>query len=201
MPFRFSNPSYSIIPFSCVRDSRKRYRDPDFGSDLAAVLATFNYTKETLGHDHIYAPMALVKKASVYEQIILDYKKSLGSVFLKAATYIIMDRQDLYLWGTKSLYTRRTMKDLPSWVPEWTGLNCEEAIEYYRNDLGELYFSSLLRGNHLIQGYSLYVNAHILDQIDLVAPIGTDEQRVDLFARLETHLMVLINDSFTAAKD
>jgi hypothetical protein len=46
--------------FSCVRDARKRYRDENFKSDLATVLATFNYSKETYPQDRIYASLGLV---------------------------------------------------------------------------------------------------------------------------------------------
>jgi hypothetical protein len=169
------------IPFSCVRDARKRYQDPTFGSDLATVLATFNYTKETVPHDHIYAPLALVKSQWACGHLKVDYTKALSTVFVEAATCIISDRQDLYLWGTKSFYPNRTMKDIPSWVPEWTGPSCEEAVEYIRHGLG---FKYLLEGKYSVQGHSLYADTYILDQIEFSAPVHTKEQILDVMLKL-----------------
>jgi hypothetical protein len=91
------------VPFSCVRDARKRYRDVEFGSDLAAVLATFNYSKETIPHDHIYAPLALVKSQWACDHIRVDYDKPLSKVFVEAATCIILSRQDFISLGNQVL--------------------------------------------------------------------------------------------------
>lgn len=170
-----------MIPFSCVRDARKRYQNPEFGSDLASVLATFNYSKESIGHDHIFAPLALVKPNWACGHVKVDYTKALSSVFVEAATCIISDRQDLYLWGSKSLYSNRTMRDLPSWVPEWTGINCEEATEYFHHGSE---FKRLLPGNYDIRGQSLHVDSHIVDEIVFSAPVDTEEQIIDVMLNL-----------------
>lgn len=170
-----------MVPFSCVRDARKRYQNPEFGSDLASVLATFNYSKESIAHDHIFAPLALVKSNWACGHVKVDYTKALSSVFVEAATCIISDRQDLYLWGSKSSYSNRTRKDLPSWVPEWTGVNCEEAIEYFRHGQE---FKCLLPGNYDIHGQSLHVDSHIVDEIEFSAPVDTEEQIIDVMLDL-----------------
>jgi hypothetical protein len=171
-------------PLIAVQIARKCYRDPNFESDLAWVLANFNYTKETVAHDHIYAPMLLVKSQSKYGKIEVDYTKPIDNVFPEAATCIILGRRDLLLWGSKTLYTNRKIKDLPSWVPEWTGPNCEEAIECFGYIPDENYIHRLVEGNPSIQHHSLFVNAHILDEIDFTAFVNTPQQIWHLVTQL-----------------
>jgi hypothetical protein len=162
---------------SCVRDARERSRDVEFGSGLAAILATFNYSKETIPHDHIYAPLAPFKSQWACGHIKLDYDKPLSDVLLEAATCIILSRQDLYLWGNKSFYPNRTLLDLPSWVPEWTGPNCQDAVEHFSDRSG---FRALVQGNFAIQGQDLHADACILDEIDFSAPLSSEEHIFDI---------------------
>jgi hypothetical protein len=104
---------------SCVKDARRRYRNPSFNSDLAAVLATFTYSKETREQDRIYSTLGLVKSPANLNQILTpDYRKTAAQVFYEAAVYILNERKDLFFWGIKSLRSNRRMAKLPSWVPE-----------------------------------------------------------------------------------
>jgi hypothetical protein len=88
----------------------------------------------------------------VFKDIIPNYRKSIKKVFIDTAKYIIRGPRDLYVRGSKSLYARRTV-DLPSWIPEWTGPNCEDAIAYLPGE-----FCKILRGYYSVEGRSLFVD-------------------------------------------
>jgi hypothetical protein len=175
--------------FSGVRDARARFRAPpeEFNSDLACVLATFNYAKQTNPHDHIYAALGLVTAPLQRTlPIVPDYNKQIDEVFIEAATQIINERQDLYLWGFDTLLSARSpeMISLPTWVPEWTATNNEEGKGRYTR-----HFSTLVPGYFEIQGRRLLVDG-IVDKIAWVAPelIIFLAQRFPLLVHLEESL-------------
>jgi hypothetical protein len=179
-------------PFSGVRDARVRFRTPpeEYNSDLACVLVTFSYTKQTDPRDHIYAALGLVTAPLQRTlPIVPDYKKPIDEVFIEAAAQIINERQDLYLWGLNTLLSARSpeMRLLPTWVPEWTGTNNEEGTRGFSRHL-----STFVPGYFEIQGRRLLVDG-IVDKIAWVAPkLGSDilflAQLFPLLAHLEESL-------------
>ena len=173
----------SYIP--CVRDARLRYRDYKNPRclDLGIVLTSFSYSKETEPRDRIYAALGIVKPPSLCQDIVPDYNKSIEEVFYEAASHIIRLRKDLYLWSNKTLMSRRTMPELPSWVPEWTMESCEEALEFARPE-----FSQYLSGNLAIQGNALFVNGYLLDEIDTIYAIKDKNNVFELVIKLEEWL-------------
>lgn len=186
--FNFQKSSNNQDPFGapllCVKDARRRYKNPTLASDLAAVLSTFTYSKETDSRDHIYAALGLVKSKGRENYITTpDYSKTTEEVFYDAAVDIINERQDLYHWGVKSLLSNRTLENLPSWVPEWNGITCERGAEYFSHTL-----SHCIPGHPKICGQSLYVNAHILDQIECVTDVQDDYQMMELVVKLNHFL-------------
>jgi hypothetical protein len=170
---------HSLVP--CVRDARVRYRDMQNPKclDLATVLTSFGYSKQKDPRDHIYAALGVVKPRSLCQDIVPDYSKSVEEVFYEAACHIIRQRQDLYLWSDKTLMSRRTMSELPSWVPEWTMESCGEAIEFAR-----LEFSRLISPRPVIKRNALFVDGHLLDEIDETFTIREDNV-LDIVIRLE----------------
>jgi hypothetical protein len=175
----------SGLAFSGIKDARRRYRNPEVAWDLASVLATFNYCKQTYPRDHIYAALELVKvRSSSVPAIIPDCRKKAEEVFLETATSIINERQDLYLWGTQTLSSRRTMKSLPSWVPDWTAAPTEAATQYYSGA-----FAGLFPGHPTIYGQSLCVQGHILDEADHILPMEGGDKLIEIFSRLADGLL------------
>jgi hypothetical protein len=168
---------YEEGPLTCVVDARKRFRDPMTSTDLASALATFTYAHQSCQQDRVYAAMGLVKTGNI---ISPDYTKTTQQVFLEAATCIIRDRKDLYLLGNKILFAKRTMPDVPTWVPEWTGPTTESSTEHYSTNL-----SQCLDGKIDIQGRSLFVNALLLDSIECVYPIADDEMILQAFSGIK----------------
>jgi hypothetical protein len=167
-------------PLTCVVDARKRFRNPMYRTDLASALATFTYAHQSRQQDRIYAAMGLVKAGNI---ISPDYAKTTEQVFLEAATCIIRDRNDLYLLGNKILFVKRTMLDIPTWVPEWTGPTAESSTEHYSANL-----SQCLDGGIQVQGRSLFVNALLLDSIERVYPIADDNMILQAFLGIEQEL-------------
>ncbi|KAK7179105.1 HET-domain-containing protein [Paraphaeosphaeria sporulosa] len=169
--------SYEDGPLTCVEDARKRFRNPMTSTDLASALATFTYAHQSCEQDHVYAALGLVKTGSI---ISPDYTKTPQQVFLEAATCIIRDRKDLYLLGNKTLFAKRTMPDIPTWVPEWTGPTTESSTEHYSHNL-----SQCIDGKIEIQDRSLFVNALLLDSIERVYPIADDEMILQAFSGIK----------------
>lgn len=173
----------SYIP--CVRDARVRYRDYENPRclDLGIVLTSFSYAKETNPRDRIYAALGIVKPQTLCQDIVPDYNKSIEEVFYEAACNIIRQRKDLYLWSSKTLMPRRTMFKLPSWIPEWTMASCEEALEFASPE-----FSRCLACNPAIKGKCLFIDGHLLDEIDTTYSINEENEVLELFVRLEEWL-------------
>ena len=180
MTFQSQKGLQSYIP--CVRDARTRYRDYENPRclDLGVVLTSFSYSKATNPRDRVYAALGIVKPQSICQDIVPDYTKEVEDVFYEAACHIIQLRKDLYLWSSKTLMSRRAMPKLPSWVPEWTMAPCEEALEFAVPE-----FSRCLACNPFIEGNSLFVDGHLLDEIETIYSIKDLKEVLELFIRLE----------------
>ncbi|KAI1740769.1 hypothetical protein F4680DRAFT_85982 [Xylaria scruposa] len=50
----------------------------------------------------------------------IDYSKSMQEVFINAARYIVLERQDMMLWFGERPPCARRVKDLPTWVPDFS---------------------------------------------------------------------------------
>jgi hypothetical protein len=121
----------------------------------------------------VYAAMGLVKVRNIIRP---DYTKTTQQVFLQAATCIIRDRNNLYLLGNKTLFVKKTILDIPTWVSEWTGPTTESLTEHYSTNLSQC----LDRGIE-IQGRSLLVNALLLNSIKRVYPITNNNMILPAF--------------------
>ncbi len=164
-------PAYNKSNLFCVRDARRRYRSRAIDNfhcfDLATVLTSFTYSRESDPRDRVYAALGIVFPRHICQDIVPDYSKSLSQVFHETARHMIFFRNDLYLWSSKTLMSTRTIPDLPTWVPEWTMPACEEALEFTSPE-----FAGCLPGNFLIEGNDLFVQGHVLDEICEVFYLG-----------------------------
>jgi len=146
------------------------------------VLTSFSYSKQEDPRDHIYAALGIVKPQSLCQDIVPDYSKSVEEIFYEAACHIIRQRQDLYLWSDKTLMSWRTISELPSWVPEWTMESCGEAIAFAQPE-----FNTLISPRPVIKGNALFVDGHLLDEIDEIFTIK-DDNVLDIVIRLKEWL-------------
>ncbi|KAK8086461.1 hypothetical protein PG994_001435 [Apiospora phragmitis] len=49
----------------------------------------------------------------------IDYSKTVQQVFIEAARYTVLERQDLMVWFGECPPCQKVLKDLPSWVPDF----------------------------------------------------------------------------------
>ena len=74
--------------------------------------------RATDARDCIYGLLGLVGAGNgAAPSIVPDYNKSVSEVFIEFAALAVRDNVDLLLYAQPE---RKTMRDLPSWVPEWS---------------------------------------------------------------------------------
>ena len=78
------------------------------------------------------------------------------------------------------------------WVPEWTMESCGEAIEFARPE-----FSRLISPRPVIKSNALFVDGHLLDEIDEIFTIREDNV-LDIVIRLEEWLEKHSKSMFSA---
>jgi hypothetical protein len=164
---------------STVRDARKRFWDDNYHTDLAATMALFTFSKAKDPRDYIYAALGMVKVGHKTSCIVPDYTKEIAQVYLEAATHMIIDRQDLYIWGRNDPPRRKSLKQISTWVPDWSVESDQRAILHFN-----LEFSKCISGQPAINGRRLKVNAHLLDTICLVIGVGDAKKPLEPLSKL-----------------
>ena len=108
------------------------------------------------------------------ENLIPDYSKSVQDVFKEAAVYIIMERQDLLLWWSEQPPCKRTINELPSWVPDWSSAKPKTGYFLSPNN-GFRRWTDFVPSPKTIRvdDLGLRVQAHALDRIESVSAIFT----------------------------
>ncbi|KAJ9503020.1 hypothetical protein H2202_001172 [Exophiala xenobiotica] len=174
-PAKYNDPSATSLAVSTVRDARKRFWNDEFCTDLAGAMTLFSFSKAKDPRDYIYAALGLIKHSSRPNRIVPDYTKDVSEVYLEAASHMILERKDLYLWGLNDPPGTKTVPNLPTWVPDWS-------MESEAGDLSQcrLLFSIAFPGDFVIDGRRLRVNAHLLDTICLVTDIVDDDEPREL---------------------
>lgn len=110
----------------------------------------------------------------------VDYTKSVQQVFTQAARYIIHERQDLLIWWTERPPRGRRIKDLPSWVPDWSSPLPKLTVKIMPTNQNGMrvwweHISPKPKRMFVDDSDALHVQAHALDRIVAVSPIFTDE--------------------------
>lgn len=166
---KFSKECARSSAVSTVRDARKRFRDVSFRTTLATTMSLFTFSKATDPRDFIYAALGLVKNNGIHGwpcDIVPDYHKKVEKVYLEAASHMIVKEQDLYLWGRNDPPSRKHLKKLPTWVPDWSIESDPNAMLHC-----DTMFAKHFAGQPAPEGRRLKVNAHLLDEICLVTPV------------------------------
>jgi hypothetical protein len=133
---------------------------------LLGLLTSFQALLATDPRDKIYATLGLVvpyKRVREFQKEVLivpDYTKSVAQVYTETASYLIWERQDLYLWTFQPPTGRRKIRGLPSWVPDWAE---KQDFVGYRNDISGLH--KLIDGKLETSNTSLFVNGSILGYV------------------------------------
>lgn len=117
---------------------------------------------------------------------VADYTKTTEQVFAEAAKYIIQERQDLLIWWNQIPPCQRKIRDLPSFVPDWStpvpkSLNFSDPNNNLRS------WSESIKSPKRIfidDDNALHVQAHAFDQIVYVSPAFTLENYRGLLLRM-----------------
>lgn len=180
-PLQHSDPLATPNAVSTVRDARKRFWNDGFCTDLAGAMPLFSFSKAKDPRDYIYAALGLIKHTSRpgrFNRIVPDYTKDVSEVYLEAASHMIIERKDLYIWGLNDPPRTKTVTNLPTWVPDWS-MESEEGNPYHC----KLLFSRAFPGDLVIDRRHLRVNAHLLDTVCLVVDIVEVYDLRDLLAK------------------
>ncbi|KAI1087346.1 hypothetical protein F5B19DRAFT_78519 [Rostrohypoxylon terebratum] len=115
----------------------------------------------------------------------IDYEKTPQQVFVEAAQYTVLERQDLILWLSERPPCARRMKGLPSWVPDWAAVPPKSAHLFNPNS-GMRAWWDMIRPETarkpitISDDNALCLQARPLDRIVYVSPIfnGGNAQRL-----------------------
>ena len=117
---------------------------------------------------------------------VADYTKTTEQVFTEAAKYIIQERQDLLIWWNQIPPCRRKLRDLPSFVPDWS-IPVPQSLYFNNPNNGLRKWSDSIQSPKRItvddEG-ALHVQAHAFDQIQYVSPVFTEENYRGLILKM-----------------
>ena len=128
----------------------------------------------------IVSPSARTELAGRTEPLpSIDYTKSTAEVFTEAARYIIHERQDLLLWWTARPPRGHKVKDLHSWVPDWSSPLSKLTVKVVPGAANGLrawweHITPKAKRITIDDNNALHVEAHALDRIVAVSPIFTE---------------------------
>jgi len=108
---------------------------------------------------------------------VADYTKTTEKVFTEAAKYIIQERQDLLIWWNQIPTCQRKIRDLPSFVPDWS-TPVPKSLTFSDPHNGLRRWSESIKSPKRIfvdDDNALHVQAHAFDQIVYVSPAFTRE--------------------------
>ncbi|OQU97067.1 hypothetical protein CLAIMM_03068 [Cladophialophora immunda] len=147
--------------------ARHWFRHPDYTIDFACVVGLFGFSKASDPRDYIYAALGMVK---VDHGILPNYQKDVEQVYLEAATQMISQGQDLFLWRSNNPPQRKRYKTLPTWVPDWS-VEDDPYCWYHPSPK----FWKCLPNYFTINERRLGVVTHFLDKICFVARVRADD--------------------------
>lgn len=119
-------PPEGVIRLLGIQTARRRYLAGET-LELLPMIHTARDAKSADPREYVFAMLPICKQSLRQKGLAksiplptIDYTKSVEAVFTDAATYIVQDRNDLLLWYSERPPNARRIKDMPSWVPDWT---------------------------------------------------------------------------------
>ena len=113
-----------IIDSIALADHRKRAGET---IELLPMILTARSAKPKDPRDSVFSmlPIATPSLRREYHNLSpdlpdIDYSKTTKQVFIEASRYIVLERQDLMLWFSEVPPCAKSIKDLPSWCPDWS---------------------------------------------------------------------------------
>lgn len=102
---------------------------------------------------------------------LVDYSKSIQEVFVDAARYITLERQDLLMWFNERPPCAKRVKDLPTWVPDFSAGDPQGNQSNLNNGLRGWWDAVQPRKNIRVSDNALLVQAHPLDRVEYVSRV------------------------------
>ncbi|KAJ8104883.1 hypothetical protein ONZ43_g7646 [Nemania bipapillata] len=129
--------------------------------------------------DYIFSMIPLStpsERAGIYNSApppppAIDYSKSVQDVFIDAARYIVLDRQDLLLWFSERPPCAKRIKDLPTWVPDFSIGDPQASQSDVNNGLRGWSDTVQPRKSIRVSDKALLVQAYPLDRVEYVSRV------------------------------
>ncbi|KAI0003520.1 hypothetical protein F4779DRAFT_96258 [Xylariaceae sp. FL0662B] len=122
----------------------------------------------------ISTPSARVQRHNMGPQPLpkIDYSKSAVEVFTEAARYTVLERQDLLLWYNERPPCAKRLKDLPSWVPDFSA-RAAKNTDFNPNNGMRAWWDRLrpMKPLAISDDNALQVQVHPLDRIAHVSSV------------------------------
>jgi ankyrin repeat protein len=108
-------------------------------------------------HDKVYAALGL-GMSSQKLPLMPDYNLTVQEMYTNTTRYFIKENQDLQCWDSCNRPSSKEIRNLPSWVPDWTHPNVDIIISGKSK-------GHLIAGRHTTSPTTLHVNGYIMDRI------------------------------------
>jgi hypothetical protein len=161
---RDTDPLATIMGMSKFQSMSKQH----FVDPLPFYLRSVQISKCTNKKDKVFGLLGLrynVEELLPYLAKLwlqVDYNKDVEQVYHDTAAYIVCSQQDLEICYAQPL-TGKTIKGLPSWVPDWSS-RLEGAPTFFLIKHYNIRHS--LPGRIFVYGSSMYVDGRIVDSIN-----------------------------------
>jgi hypothetical protein len=130
----------------------------------------------------VYAALGLVN-SGLGKLLKPDYTICVNEVYQQASSLMILERGDLYHLGIKSLRDRKRLKNLLTWVPDWSSPGYEGAVSFWSEKM-----SLLIHSRAQIKDSVMLIDGNLIDTVDFVLPMKelrrchNDHHKIDVEA-------------------
>ncbi|KAJ9621932.1 hypothetical protein H2203_006813 [Taxawa tesnikishii (nom. ined.)] len=195
----------SLLGFDRTEDGIKKMRR----TTLAGLLNTYGKQNATDARDHIFSLVGALKHFSKVDDEIewcthaVDYSVDRQTVFLEAAKHIVVTCRPLYVAGDERVcfhvlefFTFHSDARLPTWVPDWTSgpssLSKPAPLSLVRHVSPLASPAGLIPYKPHIEGSSIFLPAHIIDEVDFASEIL--DYSVEMYKEVDLYQMVTDNE-------
>ena len=106
--------------FASIMTTTKQLLEEGNSPPLSVLLQATHAFKAKDPRDKLFALLG-ISHPSTWGPVRADYTKDVVSLYRETARHIIFDEQSLLLLHHTGIGNTRNVKDLPSWVPDWSG--------------------------------------------------------------------------------
>lgn len=131
------------------------------GLELGPAIVAMSVLEATDPRDKIFATLRLsVDRQASVQRPIADYTLTVQQVYVNAARYFTDYYEGVEMWHLGNRNSTKTVKDLPTWVPDFVKRWDENPFAN-----GELDFQHLIKGRPTTTPESLHIDGCLLDKL------------------------------------